>query len=276
MLTLIARYWNEVDWLEASLRQVELWNADKIFLCEGCWDASKPCHSTDDTLWRLYEWAEHYERQRRDSWGVAIVNVCRDFSNPRHNQAATSQWCMDAAQCRPGDWIVIVDADLFLPESAIRMMRHDIANNPPWARYEISIHHFCTPSLERAQLGVNRQPLVPYKVLPGATWIPTNHLALDGNQYELIPDRVPTRRLLDCCANGLCACHYEMQHDASRLTSRYSIGDRKTPDEAGRLASMTPFSCTHPKYVINATTPLDHHLAKDVTNGRTSPCEDCS
>jgi len=239
MLTVIARYWNDADWVPASLKQVEMWQADKVFLCEGCWDRSKPLHSEDDTLFLLNEWAAGRPN-------IFIPNVRRRSGNPRENQAATSQWCMDYAACKPGDWIVVVDADLFWSQATIEWVRRELAPDTPWAYYKGIIHHCCGSDLSQVQDALNPAPLLPYKVLPGCHWIPTNHLAINGNQYELTPNQVTGRWL----SLTFCAYHYEMMHSTERLTQRYDIGNRKTPEEAGRLEKMVPFACKHPDYVV--------------------------
>ena len=55
-LIVIARYWNDIEWINASLEQIEYWKPDEVYLCEGNWDRKFEARSTDGTRELLDEY----------------------------------------------------------------------------------------------------------------------------------------------------------------------------------------------------------------------------
>ena len=55
-LILFATYWNERQWIEASLAQIEAIDPMEVIICDGCFDDSKDNKSTDGTREIIKDW----------------------------------------------------------------------------------------------------------------------------------------------------------------------------------------------------------------------------
>ena len=66
-LIVLARYWNDMDLLQASLDQIDYWDADLVYLAEGAWDQKLEARSTDGTRRYLEDWAikQNFEQRKR-------------------------------------------------------------------------------------------------------------------------------------------------------------------------------------------------------------------
>jgi len=232
-LILLARYWNDMDFLKASLNQVSYWEADKVYLSEGAWDQNFLQRSTDGTREILEEYAKNKDN-------VFIIDNVRDDINYRVNQAETSNLVMKLAKWQPNDWMIQVDVDQFYTKAAIdtvkRMIKeegdqfdyftHELSN----FLYDLK-HHQITLETSQSRL--------PSRLLEGSYWIPTNHLTLNGKLYRLV-EQIRKRHLTD-----IRSLHYEGLRPKSKLTLRYSVGDRKTFWEYRggiRLKGIVPFT----------------------------------
>ena len=48
-LLLLATYWNEKDWIDLSLEQIDRIDPDEVIICDGCFDSRRENRSTDGT-----------------------------------------------------------------------------------------------------------------------------------------------------------------------------------------------------------------------------------
>lgn len=48
-ITIFATFWNEIDWIEISMKHLFELDAENIFVCEGNYDPKYEMHSTDGT-----------------------------------------------------------------------------------------------------------------------------------------------------------------------------------------------------------------------------------
>lgn len=48
-IVLFATYWNEIEWIRASLAQIDAINPTELIICDGCFDPLWPNYSTDGT-----------------------------------------------------------------------------------------------------------------------------------------------------------------------------------------------------------------------------------
>jgi hypothetical protein len=232
MFLIIGRFWNDLPWLKASLEHIEYWNADKVIICEGNWDKKWPARSTDYTREYLEEYCKNGEK-------ILISNL-RDDDNYRVNQANTSNKAMKLAGAGAGDWVMVVDCDHFYFKKDIdryrsRMLEHPILTTRNF--YDDTKSYYTHTEKNGSKL--------PYLVLAGSTWIPTNHLAINGNMYCDTKVKFEPADII--------AYHYVGLRNKKRLEDKYSIGDRQSPKEwkGGKLLNnMQDYFGPHPEFVI--------------------------
>jgi hypothetical protein len=233
-----ARYWNdEADWLEASLAHIDLWEPEITILAEGNWDPAWPARSTDGTRQVL----EAYTA-RRDN--IYLVDNVREDANYRNNQAETSNLAMSIAQAEPGDWMIIIDCDHFYSNADIRRIRELMADEGDDFDYLVHptrsfFYDISSCETRTDEVGTK----LPYKILAGCRWIPTNHLSLDGKKYR--DHRDVRRRDVD-----VAGMHYEGLRTSSRLDEKYKIGDRKSfaaHNDGERLRQLEAYAGSHPE-----------------------------
>ena len=53
-----ARYWNDIQWLDASLKHIDAWAPDVIVISEGNWDPAWDARSTDGTCEAIAAYAK--------------------------------------------------------------------------------------------------------------------------------------------------------------------------------------------------------------------------
>lgn len=238
-LIISARYWNNTDWIEASLKHIEAWGADEVWISEGNWDKKLPQHSTDDTRAIIEDFSANLKN-------VHVFDNCRVYDNYRYNQALTSNMVMEKANVQPGDWMLIVDSDHFYRKQDIDFIKNEIKVYGDNFDYYI-LSTFCflkdiySYGLHYDTMGTK----LPYKIVDGAKWVATNHLSVGNKMYVDIPSLRSNKTPI----NGY---HYEGILSESRFKSKYSIGDRKTPKMCGRLKNLVEYHGKHPELAIPA------------------------
>lgn len=55
-IIVFATYWNEIDWIESSLEQIDKINPIEVIICDGCFDDRKKNKSTDWTREIIEKW----------------------------------------------------------------------------------------------------------------------------------------------------------------------------------------------------------------------------
>lgn len=251
-LIILARYWNDMDMLQASLNQIEYWMRDidsEVYLAEGAWDQKLDRRSTDGTRELLIDWAG--KKNGRNKKGcrelVTIIDNVRENQNYRINQANTSNQVMLIADWRPDDWMMIVDADHFYTKAAIDFVKETIQSD----RYDFFAYKVCNffYDLQHCQETIDStQSRLPSRLVEGSRWRMTNHLTANGVFYR---DhlRMSCKNLIDTHIQGL---HYEGLRPKSRLDLRYSVGNRKSFwefDNGSRLKNLVTFTGQHSEFV---------------------------
>lgn len=240
-LILLARYWNDMDFLEASLKQVEFWDADKVFISEGAWDNCLPARSTDGTR----EFLEEYVISK-DNW--FLLNNIRADDNYRINQANTSNLAMIFADWKPDDWMLIVDVDQFyLKDDIIEIKRMIAEEGNDFDFFTHQINNFFYDLNHYSVSFDTTQSRLPSRLVEGSHWIQTNHLAVKGILYKLSP-QMRQRKL-----TKIQALHYEGLRSMDRLDLRYSVGDRKTfweYKDGARLKNIKAYSGQHSEFAL--------------------------
>ncbi len=244
MFVIVGRFWNNGPWIKSALQHIDAWKADRVILFEGCWDNTKAARSTDRTRAMLDTYVS-------ENGNVSVYDVVRTSDNPRENQAACSALAQRRAYCEPGDWIMVVDADVFWPVKTIQEVKAAMGGEYPPSYFRAGIRAFLN-GLDACQRLDNGSRFLPYRIDRDMRWIPTCHPAIDGTRYEDI-DGMPFQTIRH---DGL---HYEMMHPPQRLFDRYSIGDRKTPLAFGRLDKpLIHFDGKHSAFAIDALKNLGY------------------
>jgi hypothetical protein len=237
-LIISARYWNNEDWIEASLKHVEAWEADEVYISEGNWDKNFEAKSKDRTRKIIEDFSSY-----RSNYNV--FDNPRVFDNYRQNQALTSNSVMVSAKVEVGDWMLIIDADHFYSKEDIIFIKKLMQENYDFFDY-FTHETFCfLRSIDEYtiyfdDLGTK----LPYRIISKyCQWIPTNHLSYEGKMYKDLKEA----REFRVKVNGL---HYEAQMSKERFQQKYSIGNRKTPEASGRFKNFLNYAASHNEFAI--------------------------
>ena len=250
-LIICARFWNDIEWIDAALEHLDYWNADFVGIGEGAWDPAWPARSTDGTRELLEEWS-------RSRPNVHLFDNPRDDPNYRTNQSVTSNYVMEKAEAAPGDWMFTFDVDHFYFKSDIDAVKELISTEGHRFDYLTQDNYNFLLDISSCQIVRDRSgSKLPYKILPGSHWIPTCHLAIDGILYsklEHLKEEVAV-------AKGM---HYEGIRSADRMDIKYRVGDRKSFREYKdgiRLKGIEPFSGPHPDFVLPTLKRMGYAVA---------------
>ena len=146
-LIVFATYWNEIEWVRASLAQIDRIDPMEIIICDGCFDPGQPNRSTDGTGEILASWvadrsharlipavrlslAGHYREWLRplphEASGLLTLPKLRAAANfyrinaYRLNQMTTfNRMIRLATRFRPGAWFMTCDSDQFYGDEAL-------------------------------------------------------------------------------------------------------------------------------------------------------------
>lgn len=241
-LIILARYWNDIDFLQASLNQIDYWNADLVYLSDGAWDQNFEAHSTDGTR----ELLEEYAKAKDNTF---VIDNVRENKNYRINQANTSNLVMKLAKWQPDDWMMIVDVDHFYTMKDIDSVKRMVDEEGDQFDYFVyKVNNFFY-DLRRCQETFDKnQGRLPSRLVKGSYWIATNHLSLNGVTYEKATQMRPK------VLSDVQALHYEGLRPRKRLNLRYSVGNRKTFWEyknGKRLKNNVNYTGKHSEFAMD-------------------------
>jgi hypothetical protein len=250
-LIIIARYWNDIEWINASLDQVDYWDADEIYICEGNWDKKFAARSTDGTRCICEEWVSI-------RGNAFLFDNLRDHNNYRFNQANTCNAIMKKANIKPGDWVMVVDCDHFYFKQDIDTVKNTMGTKGHEFDYPVyNIYNFLDGIDGYYESVDDNAAKLPYKVVEGMHWIPTCHPAIGNSMYCKV------NKLIGLNIN-IFACHYVLARLPERLDSKYKIGDRKTPQEWGGGVMMRNLkkynSVAHPVFAVSTLKKLGFEI----------------
>lgn len=237
-LIVSARYWQNIDWVQASLKHIEAWGADEVYISEGSWDQQFKPRSTDGTREVIEDFAQGKENYH-------VFDNTRISDNYRYNQALTSNVVMASAKAEVGDWMLIIDSDHMYAKEGISFIKKLMVDSYDFFDYFTTETYCFLRGIDEYvvyfdDLGTK----LPYKIIDNrCSWIATNHLSINGRMYRDIKEA----REFRVKVNGL---HYEAQMSKQRFKEKYSIGDRKTPEGAGRFKDFKKFEGKHSEFAI--------------------------
>jgi len=237
-LIISARYWQNEDWVGASLKHIECWDADEVWISEGNWDRRLLQKSSDNTREIIEDFSVG-----RDNYHV--FDNCRVYDNYRENQALTSNMVMEKSNAQVGDWMLIIDADGMYLKEDIKFIKELMRNNYDFFDY-FTLETYCFLRdineyvIYEDEIGTK----LPYKIISKyCNWIATNHLSYNGRMYRDLKEAREFRV-------KIIGLHYEGILSEKRFKQKYAIGDRKTPKDSGRFKDFKKFKGRHSEFAI--------------------------
>jgi len=256
MLVLIARYWNEIEWINTSLEYIFQWNPDKVIISEGNW-SSHPAfkgreHSTDGTR----EILQQFAKANKDR--VQLINGERVSKDYRTNQAATCRKALELSGAKPGDWFITIDCDSFISQESIDTIK--ILMKISGAYYfPYLINHFMWDLETCVTLRDIHGNLLPRKIHSDGDFKNANHYGIGKNYYTGNPE-IHSLTLDDYNIQGY---HYSGIKNKDRIEERYLLGDKlkSRPEKRGYDKKRKPFTGQHPAIVQDKLFGDKSHVA---------------
>lgn len=279
-LIVFATYWNEIDWIHASLEQIDALAPCEVIICDGCFDSRRPPHSTDGTkkvieefvrarphatlvpavrtnranaLWRILRghgkgalWNVFTPARLKSILTVFMLNQYR------LNQTLTFQGMIRRSRMwAPGFWFMTYDSDQFYSDSMIEAFRDIGRIGPASIAGGSEITFFenfdrCTDAYEGRVFNN-----MPHRILPGTNIMPTRDIVIEDFRIASLSPKnfMKSDRYIAKCAveNTGSYHHYKFRPDPERTADGYALGDRKAPSLA--QYEMTAFTGKHPKII---------------------------
>lgn len=286
-LIIMATYWNERDFIEPSLAQIDALNPAEILICDGCFDPRYPNTSTDGTrevieayvasrpharmisatragrfgsLRQLLRGHQHAAWWRLFTPGRLKSAVLWATSHPyRVNQALTFQHMISLSTTwQPGMWVMTMDSDQFYTDemiaNIIAKINTDSAQNLGYltGKELTFLDNFQTFTDQYEKRNFNN---MPHKIYAGTTVVPTRSWVIDDFSKASFSPKRPLYNetyLAKTASHDVGLYHhYKFRpQQADRLDQSYQVGDRKQPD-FNQYATQ-PFTGKHPRVIQQA------------------------
>ncbi|MEM7672466.1 MAG: hypothetical protein AAF212_03905 [Verrucomicrobiota bacterium] len=272
-LILFATYWNERQWIEASLEQIEAIDPIEVIICDGRFDDRQLNRSTDGTREIIQEWIEQRgpnarmisatRLSRLEAPRALLSTISRKGFRPkparifkatrqalskslyRINQAVTFGKMIQISEMwEPGRWFMTYDADQFYSDDCIATFDQCQSNT------DAGLISACEYTFESdflsAVTGFEKRDWnnMPHKIFPNTAIYPTRHLMLE-HPFSLNLYRNQVRAI-----DGGYYCHYKFRLDTDREKAGYSLGDRRPP-KAEKFRDPKKFELEHPQTIKN-------------------------
>ena len=270
-ITLFATYWNECDWIEASLAQIDAINPREVIICDGCFDPTRPNQSTDGTREIIEAWVAERPHARMISalqlsrfsglWYIFGKHI-RFSTLPlrifmffyylrtnvyRINQAATfTHMSRLSKYWGEGSWFMNIDADQFYPEDMIKIFHKECADTTSTtelltATEKTFFHDFDTYTDEYEKRNYNN---MPHRVKKNTLIVPTRDIITEAFPRPRVYGKDPQIQK----KNVGSYFHYKFRpHTKTREQEGYTLGDRKAPET--KKYTSHQFDDTHPNTI---------------------------
>lgn len=255
-LILLATYWNEIEWVEASLDQIEKIKPIEAIICDGNFDPRVENQSTDGTHqvlsryvkeasvpvrlisairlssnlfkgWRLFNASGCTSSLRRPIARLRqSISSQRATNEYRVNQALTFAYmCRIAGSWQNDRWVMTYDADQFYTDDLIDVF--SIVNDKRCGYDLITADELTFPySFKSFTRGyeLRKWHNMPHRIKSHMAVYPTRHFVIEkGFNVINFQDHFKT-------FHGGSYHHYKFRRDQTRLSAGYQLGDRKPPD----------------------------------------------
>jgi len=267
-LIVFATFWNEKDWVDVSLAQIEKLKPDEVIICDGCFDPNLPLNSTDGTKQIIEAWCMNKDYARLISpqnmskfkhalfWlkklkhektnailmkirmlpGMMRLNVYR------LNQMTTFNYMISQSSLfKEGNWISTIDADQFFSDSFFDLIRTIRENDNDYELLPCKELTFFNNFDQYTEAYEKRDyNNMPHRISNDTRFIPTRHLVrIIGGKYKLYSDFAKKATITE-------VYHYRIR-DNERLLQTYQVGDRKAPEEERMKTKF--FQGNHPRLI---------------------------
>lgn len=263
-IIVFATYWNEIDWVKPSLKQIEKLNPKEVIICDGCFDPRTPNYSTDGTREIIEKWVAKRENARMISavrvsklkafWmmlkGHKKSKFCQIFTPTRLkslyltlvdniyrvNQALTFQYMIFLSrEWKPGTWFMCYDCDQFYSDAMMEEIK-ELVNKK--TDIELLIGNeltffkdfkHCTTQYEKRKYNN-----MPHKIHPDTSIWPTRGIILENWSSKSFD--IKRIFLNEFYINKVKSknigdyFHYKFKFSKERSKKGYELGDRKKPD----------------------------------------------
>lgn len=268
-IIIFATFWNEIEWIHTSLKQIDIINPRKVIICDGCFDSKYINRSTDGTYEVIKEWAKNKKnvqiissiRKNKFShiidfilyknpttlFNSIIIKFIGLFylmktNNYRLNQMATFQTMLTKySRIQNQDWFMTYDCDQFYSDDIIT----SIKNISDYEEFDLlttkEFTFFQSFSLYTESYELRDYNNMPHRYIKGMRFLPTRHPSVIQNyRYVNFSDVTKKKHFVGN------VFHYHVKTE-ERIKSGYSLGDRKPPS-SDRMKTKKYYGI-HPKVV---------------------------
>lgn len=268
-LVIFATYWNEIDWIHASLEQINLINPEEVIICDGCFDPSQPNYSTDGTrevieafvaeqcnrkmisairLTRpqhILEWFRNLPHEITSPFAIPrlrmLPRLMRENSY-RLNQAATFNYMIRLSKCfAPNRWFMSYDCDQFYDDDMIskfKQLEEFEKINILVSQEKTFFGSFKQYTEDYEQRDYNN---MPHRAFPDTRFIPTRHPARPKKNRYMICSEFETAKYY-----AGWVYHYHIRSQEREKLS-YNLGNRKPPSPERTITQ--PYKGKHPSII---------------------------
>lgn len=250
-IVVFATYWNEIDWIHASLEQINLINPEEVIICDGCFDPSKPNYSTDGTrkvieefvaeqpnrkmisairltrTQHILEWFHNLPHEITSPFAIPRLRMLPRLirENPyRLNQTATFNYMIRlSTYFAPNRWFMTYDCDQFYDDKVvdkIKQLEQFKETNILVSKEKTFFDSFEQYTEEYEKRDYNN---MPHRAFPDTRFIPTRHPSRPrGTRYVNCSDFETAKFYVGW------VYHYHIRSQ-KREQAGYSLGDRTPP-----------------------------------------------
>jgi len=255
-IIILATFWNEIEWIEASLAQIERIDPIEIIICDGNFDPSVKNRSTDGTREKIEQFLKKTKIPSQMISAIRIknnlfkgINILKHsgctklsgFNLGRLKVAAVSQiktniyrvnqaltfahMCRLSKKWQIGNWVMTYDADQFYSDELIdsfsATVRKDF-NYDLIAANELTFpYSFSQFTKEYENRTWNN---LPHKIKNNMAIYPTRHFMIERSHSAI--NYQDDAKIIH---SGLYH-HYKFRKNKKRIEDGYNLGDRKPPN----------------------------------------------
>lgn len=270
-LYIFTTYWNERDWIDASLEQIDELSPNNVIIVDGCYDPRYENCSTDGTREKIKTWVATHNNAEMISalrlsrinalwllfghglnwwnWPLRILLGAYYFrtNNYRLNQAATFTKMLRQSGIKPGEWFMTYDADQFYSDETITNIKAVINSETNAQLLTATERTFFTNFNEMTtEYEARDYNNLPHRYSEQTLIVPTRDIVREqypkpkvyGKDASLPKQIVGTYN------------HYKFRpHATERTAAGYQVGDRKQPNIQQFVTQ--PFTEPHPQVIKN-------------------------
>ena len=269
-IILLGAYWNEIEWIKASLAQIDKIDPLEIIISDGCFDLSYPNYSTDGTreiisdfvkarpharmisalrlsLWTHYvKWFQRLPNENVSQFHLGKLRIAKSFHKKnlyRLNQMATFNYIVSISKkFEPGRWFMTYDSDQFYSDEMLKEFTEVVnSENSDYGLLtgkELTFFDdFNSVSYDYEKRDYNN---MPHRIYSDTRFIPTRHpVRLINGTYKLYTE-VEKKKF---CGTIF---HYHIKKK-ERMDQGYSLGNRKAANL--NRCHVVPYRGDHPELI---------------------------